>query len=64
LIAKVNGPLKVMKLITLTKVVTLKQGNNYVLSAFISIYQAIEKGTIQYGAWFKQKLQNEIIALQ
>ncbi len=53
-----------MKLITLTKVVTLKQGNNYVLSAFISIYQAIEKGTIQYGAWFKQKLQNEIIALQ
>lgn len=53
-----------MKLVTLTKVVTLKQGNNYALGAFISIFQAIEKGTVNQGAWFTQKLQNEIIAFQ
>lgn len=53
-----------MRFIALTKVVTLKQGNNYVLGALISIIQTIEEGIINQGAWFTQKLQNDIFFFQ
>jgi hypothetical protein len=37
LIAKENGPLKVMKWTTITEVLTLEQGNKHVLGALVAI---------------------------
>lgn len=56
LIAKANGRLKVMKLTTIMEVLTLKQGNKHVLDALVAIIQVVEEGTINWGAWFTQKL--------
>jgi hypothetical protein len=37
LIAKANGPLKVMMLVALMEMLTLKQGNKYAHGAFVAI---------------------------
>jgi hypothetical protein len=56
LITKANGPLKVTKLTTIMEVLTFKQGNKHVLGALVAIIQVVEEGTINWGAWFSQKL--------
>jgi hypothetical protein len=63
LIAKANGPLKVMMLTTIMEVLTLKQGNKHVLDALVAIIQVVEEGLVNWGTWFMQKLQNKITIL-
>ncbi len=42
-ICKTNGPLKVMKLEALTKILTFKQGNKYALGTLVAIIQTVEE---------------------
>jgi hypothetical protein len=63
-IYKANGPLKVMKLEALTKILTFKQGNKYVPGTLVVVIQAVEEGEVNWALWFTQKLHNEILVVQ
>ncbi len=64
LIAKTNGKWKVAKLEALMEIMYFKQRNKFALGALISTMLVVEKEKVNWVAWFSQKLQNEIIAIQ
>lgn len=53
-----------MRLTTLAKVATFRQGNCYILRTPLSIISAIERGTINWAKWFTVRLHKEMIVVQ
>jgi hypothetical protein len=63
MIAKANGRQKVARLEAPTDIMSLRQGNKFVLGALILTMLVVEKEKVNGVVWFSQKLQNEIIAI-
>jgi hypothetical protein len=46
------------------EIMSFRKGNKFVPSALISTMLVTEEEKVNWVAWFSQKLQNEIIAIQ